>query len=407
LEPEAAAIFCEKEILAIKKDSMESQADYLIVDCGGGTVDIAAHRLSKDDSNKMFIEELTAPQGGSDGGFSVNHAFEEMLYKLLKTIDEGQMEEIKTTYAREWTKLVYKDFEESKKCFECNKPHQELSVTISERLTREVEKVTSQTMEELVADCKEYKLSWDADENALVLKYQTMIRFFQPVVSKILARIEQILVRSECKSVQTIVLVGGFAESSFLFEEVKDTFASQNITVIKSSTPTLSVLKGAVMFGQKKDVISSRKMSQSIGMKIAQIYNKDIHDLSEVEIVEGKSVCRNVYHQFVKVNESVKAGTTVQFPFRPLSTSSTTCKVDIYASTSNDIKYVTDDACYKLGEIIIQNPSLYYQGTYSVITVVMDLSGTEIKVMAYTQASQDELKLSLNFVPEESYIPCT
>ena len=407
MEPEAAAIFCEKEILAVKKDAMENQADYLIVDCGGGTVDIAAHRLSKDDSNKMFIEELTAPQGGPDGGFSVNRAFEEMLYKLFKTIDEKQMEEIKTTYAREWTKLVYKEFEGTKTSFECNKPHQELSVTISERLTREIEKVTSRSMEDLIADCKEYKLSWDADENALVLKYQTMIRFFQPVVSQILARIEQILARSECKSIQTIVLVGGFAESSFLFEEVNDTFASKNITVIKSSIPMLSVLKGAVIFGQKRDVISSRKMSQSIGMKIAQIYNRDIHDLCEMEIVEGKSVCRNVYHQFIKANESVKAGSTVQFPFRALSTSSTTCKVDIYASTSNGIKYVTDDACYKLGEIIIQNPSFNYQGSYGIITVVMDLSGTDIKVMAYTQSSQEELKLSLNFVPEENYIPCT
>jgi len=386
---------------------MEDQADYLIVDCGGGTVDIAAHRLSKDDKNNMYIEELTPPQGGADGGFSVNHAFEEMLYKLFKMIDTDQMEEIKTTYAREWTKLVYKEFEGTKQSFECNKPHQELSVVISERLTRELEKVTSKSIEGLIADCKEYKLSWDADENALVLKYQTMIRFFQPVVSQILARIEQVLARSECKTIKTIVLVGGFAESSFLFEEIKDTFASKNITVIKSSTPMLSVLKGAVMFGLKRDIISSRKMSQSIGMKIAQIYNKEIHDLSEVEIVEGKSVCRNVYHQFVKINESVKAGTTVQFPFRPLSASSPTCKVVIYASNSNDIKYVTDDACYRLGEILIQNPSINYQGTVGIITVVMDLSGTDIKVMAYTQNSQEELKLSLNFVPEESYIPCT
>jgi len=46
LEPEAAAMFCQKQILDIEQnDSNEVTSHYLVVGCGGGTVDIAAHKL--------------------------------------------------------------------------------------------------------------------------------------------------------------------------------------------------------------------------------------------------------------------------------------------------------------------------------------------------------------------------
>ena len=407
LEPEAAAIFCEKEILAVKRGSMEKEADYLIVDCGGGTVDIAAHRLSKDDDDNISIEELAPPQGDSSGGFSVNYLFEKMLWRLFTIDDQEQMDEIKTTYASEWAELVFKEFEEAKHNFDPNNTHQEFSIPVARKLYQAIEKMAKSTMEDLTASYNEYTIAWDEDEDALVLDFSTMVRLFEPVVSQIIARIEQSLARPECRRIQTILLVGGFANSHFLFEEVKDAFTSKDMTVLKSSTPMLSVLKGAVLYAQKRDVIRSRKMGLSIGIKISQRYDKAIHDPSEVEEVEGRLLCRKVFHPFTRVNDDVKAGTTVSYKFRPASTVSSTCKVDVYASNSNHIKYVTDEGCYKLGEMTIDNPSLGNQNYCGFILVVMDFSGTDFKVLAYSEDTQiKELNLSLNFIPEESFIPC-
>ena len=406
LEPEAAAIFCEKEILEVKKDNMEREVDYLIVDCGGGTVDIAAHRLSKDDDDNIFIDELASAQGGASGGFSVNYLFEEMLWKLFKITDQEQIDEIKTTYAREWTKLVSKEFEEAKHLFDPNKSSQEFSIIVPDKLCQAIERIARSTIEDLTDSFREYTVSWDEDENALVLDYSTMARLFEPVVYEIIAHIEQSLARPECHSIQTILLVGGFSNSSFLFDEVKDAFVPKDITVLKSSTPLLSVLKGAVLYAQKRDVIRSRKMGQSIGIKVSQRYDRSIHDPSEVEDVEGQLLCRNIFHQFIRINDNVKAGSTTTHNFRPASAVSSTCKVDVYASSSNNVKYVTDQHCYKLGEIIIDNPSLANPNFYDFISVVMDFSGTDIKVLAYSQNTQKELNLSLNFIPEERFIPC-
>ena len=405
MEPEAAAIFCEKEILAVKKGYIDI-TDYLIVDCGGGTVDIAAHRLSKDNGN-ISIEELASPKGGASGGFSVNHLFEKMLWKLFTITDQEQIDEIKTTYAREWTKLVSKDFEGAKHSFEANETHQEFFITIPEKLCRAIESITKMTMTNLTTSYTEYNVTWDDEENALVLDYFTMSRLFQPVVSEIIAWIEQSLRRPECHNIQTVLLVGGFANSSYLFEEVKDAFVSRDITVLKSSLPLLSVLKGAVLFAQKREVIKSRKMAQSIGIKISQEYDESIHDPSKVEEVSGQKLCRIIFHPFIRVNDNVKAGSTVSHNLRPASSISATCKVDVYASHSSEVKYVTDQGCYKLGEVIIDNPSLGNPNFPGLISVFMDFSGTDIKMLAYSQNMEKELNLSLNFIPEESFIPST
>ena len=407
LEPEAAAIFCEKEILEVKKGDIDT-TDYLIADCGGGTVDIAAHRLSKDDDNNISIEELAPSQGCAKGGFTVNHLFEEMLWRLFTITNQEQKDEIKTTYAREWTKLVSEEFEESKYSFEPNKTHQEFSISIPKKLSQAIEGIAKNTMEDLTTNFNECSVTWDEDENALVLGFSTMVHLFEPVVTEIIARIEQSLARPECHSIQSVLLVGGFANSTFLFKEVKDVFASKDIKVIKSSAPLLSVLKGAVLYGQKRDVIKSRKMAQSIGIKISQLYDESIHDQHEMEEIGDRQLCRTVFHPFIRVNDSIKAGSTILHNFCPASSISGTCKVDIYATHSSEIKYVTERGCFKLGEIIVDNPRLGNPYCAGFISVVMDFSGTDIKVLAYySQNTQKELNLSLNFIPEESFIPST
>ena len=68
------------------------------------------------------------------------------------------------------------------------------------------------------------------------------------------------LQKPECQSVNKIVLVGGFVESNLLFSKIERKFAS--VTVKRTRTPWLVVLRGAVMFA-KQGIIHSRKMTQT------------------------------------------------------------------------------------------------------------------------------------------------
>lgn len=91
LEPEAACL------AAITKDNpLKSEAKgrkMMIIDCGGGTVDITAHEIVTVEPLKL--EEVAAPNGGPFGSICVDTAFKKWLEELLGE----KIKDIQTTSA--------------------------------------------------------------------------------------------------------------------------------------------------------------------------------------------------------------------------------------------------------------------------------------------------------------------
>ena len=119
LEPEAAALSCQNEILNMEASQVSTMQDitrcYLVVDCGGGTIDMVAHKLTKTINGKISIEEIHQAHGGPYGGFAVNDEFENLLQGLFQFSIE-EIQKLKTKHSRQWVKLVYEDFENCKCC---------------------------------------------------------------------------------------------------------------------------------------------------------------------------------------------------------------------------------------------------------------------------------------------------
>ncbi len=75
LEPEAAAIFCQEE----DKNALTPGNKIMIIDCGGGTVDITVHKLVKDGG----LDEVAPGTGGPFGSIYVDKSFQEYLTEKL------------------------------------------------------------------------------------------------------------------------------------------------------------------------------------------------------------------------------------------------------------------------------------------------------------------------------------
>ena len=84
LEPESAAIYCQsmsRQMLATycNADEPFTSQCYLLVDVGGGTVDITAHTLATRDQIKV----VQPPTGNDCGGSQVNKQFQKFLETLV------------------------------------------------------------------------------------------------------------------------------------------------------------------------------------------------------------------------------------------------------------------------------------------------------------------------------------
>ena len=79
LEPEAACLACQKQVDFARDDI------FMVLDCGGGTIDITIHRVSEKLPN-LCLDEMKASTGGPWGSTFVDACFVHMIELLIGTV---------------------------------------------------------------------------------------------------------------------------------------------------------------------------------------------------------------------------------------------------------------------------------------------------------------------------------
>ena len=425
LEPEAASLYCIETIEDLLKDS--AGGHHLVVDCGGGTVDIVAHKwLRVPPGNKLCVDETHKVRGGPCGGFAVNNEFAKLLLKILK-IDELHMRPI---CGSQWNKLIYDEFEKAKCSFEDYNIEFEATVTVLKSVCSYVEKLHGKTVSELIDDYKRNfedpdlsqklankfnvstskviaaynKLNWDDSEDAIVIPSVVMAMLFIPLINQIVKVIEEVLDADEDGSIKSICMVGGFSESKLLFSEVSSYFSSR-VTVKKIPSPGQSVLFGSVKFGKNCDTIRSRIMPQTLGIETWDDFQPDKHDEKrKLMDSSGKCYCTQIFTEFVQIGQSISAENSNSTQvFIPVQNKDNTCCVSIYGSFEKAPKYINDPDCYLAGEIIIKDLPPPENGIPYPVTIRMDTHGTEIVVTAVSNAGSwcRPLNLKLDWMKDK------
>ena len=418
LEPEAASLYCIETIEDLLKDS--ANGHHLVVDCGGGTVDIVAHKwLRVPPGNKLCVDETHKVHGGACGSFAVNDEFEKLLLKIFK-LDESCMRPV---CGSQWNKLIYDEFEKVKCSFKDYNLEFDATIAISRSIRNYVKKLHDKTISELIDDHKKNfeedpdlsqklakkfsvtnsevtaaysRLKWDEIEGGIVIPSVVMAILFIPLTDQIIKVIEEVLDTDEDRSIKSICMVGGFSESKLLFSEVSSYFSSR-VMVKKIPTPGQSVLFGAVKFGKHSEIIRSRIMSQTLGIETWDDFQPDKHDEKrKFTDNAGKCYCTQIFTQFVQIGQSISSenSNSTQM-FRPIQNTDNTCCVSIYGSFEKEPKYIDDPDCYLAGEIIIKDLPPPENGIPHPVTVHMDAHGTEIVVTAVSNAGSRRHPLNL------------
>ena len=394
---------CLQDLIAIKN---MTKASYLVVDCGGGTVDIAAHKMDMDTKGEIIIEELASPNGGNHGGFAVNEQFESMLKDIFGPSVTGEdFKMIKEKHARQWMKMVWSDFEASKCSVKAGDTKAEINVQIHKSIREEVKKATGKSMQSLVEAFRKNDVKWDSDEDSIVLPYSTICSLYRPALANITKLIDDVL--SQSGDVQMVLLVGGFAESSLLFDVVKESLAQRKppIEVKRSPQPVFSVAMGAVTFGINKDVIKSRVMKHSIGVEACVEFCEGEHDQKYLKESGGVKYCEKVFWYLAKAKQSVYTGVPSEYSFRPLTEEQQKCVVAIYESLKEDVMYVDEDNCQSMGTIEINIPKCTEDESRE-IKLVIDFARTEYTFMAFTGSDhKKQLIVKPKFIHANKYLP--
>ena len=412
LEPESAAIYCQKMLKHQIAPFCEVNApftasNYLIVDIGGGTLDISALHLEK--KPQAHVSVIHPPTGNDCGGSRVNKEFRAFLEKLVRDTGFEQFlrsneESVNIKNKISLYVLLNETFERQKVLFDEEQHRAEDSVFIIELPYDFVKTYKSDIIESI-----QYR---DDTEVELVgqdlrISANTMGQYFKPIIDGIIECIKQTL--DEVDHIETMYLVGGFGGCKFVFRAIKKCFVGRKINYAVPIEPDVTVVRGAVLYKQYPDVIESRKVDATYGVSVASSFIDGLHDPKYQWVNDdGKRRSNSLFSTIVERGDVVGSGEVFVETLFPVVHNQTSMSLKFYSSQQKDIFYVTGEwgmnnrkkspaVVRKIGNIIISMPDTTGDKSRAV-DVTFDFSHTEIQVKVFDRTSKTEVKTTLDFL---------
>ena len=407
IEPESAAIYCQRLAANVKSIAGErfrhNSEHYLVLDIGGGTADIATHSVVGNG-----IVEL-APSAGNDwGGTRVNQQYEKFLADFVQ--DPGFSRylndslDIETSARRkaELTSLIYTDFEIQKLSFGRGISKQSFKI----EFPRTFWQVYG---DDIVQEGRNFSRRGEKgiliEDDGCVMRIlpEKMIEFFQPAVDNINTMIESHLQMYNLTDfIDTVYLVGGFGGCNYLRKKIEEKLkdVAPNCSICVPPEPNLAVIFGATAYRCNPSIVTKRKADASYGLSCIIPFDSSIHRLDYRYWNEDKQAycCDNLFASFVERGEHICTNEVFVMTYSPDKKAQTSMNLRMYSAPRKGVWYTTEDEVYELGKVDIQ------MGGYGLgrsVEVVLDITHTELQLLARDKTSGGECKLVVDFLSSE------
>ena len=401
LEPESAAIECKRAIHRTQGDQMWRQTvnNYLIVDCGGGTIDIATHGTIGE-----HIQELASSEGNMSGGVNVNENFRDFLSRYVD--DPNFQRYLSVSDESKWSKrvadlnkLVYTTFELQKTSFGDDEKKDGYLIDFPWDFSKEF----GEKMEEKAARASTHDIEIEEDGSQMRLSWSQMAKFFAPCVESIGGLIiNHLRNRNLVRVIDTIFWVGGFGGCKYLRNQIKSKleqeFGEGEFFHSCPPDPHLAVIKGALAFRCDPNVIQRRKSDATYGIscRIPFIQGRHRSDYCvEDKEDSSKKWCENIFSTFVEKHESICTNEVFVAKYSPTTTYQRVITITLYSADDCQVWYTTDRGVTELAKMDVTVEGF---GRNREIEVIFDITHTEIQVCARDMQSHNEFKMVADFL---------
>lgn len=348
-EPEAAAMFCAKTGLL----NLKVHDALLIVDCGGGTVDLIAYEV--EDENPFTVAECTAGSGDSCGSTALNRNFSNILRTKIRKM---KLPDGSKTAGRVYAKCIM-DFENRIKAdFRNNGQKWAVDVGIE-------------------AEFPEAGI----EEGYMTFTNEEILQCFEPVVNRILelVRNQIIAIQAQNRTLQNILVVGGFGASEYLFQQIKLHVPPQfQARAVRPMDSVAAIVKGAVTAGISERIVTHRVARRHYLMATLQPFKEGYHpEAYRVPSLDGKDRCKFTRQIFVQKGQRVKNGEPVKVSFfRQVAPGATLMYEDVLYACDDDVcpEYTKDPSTYHASVLAPFWLLTHSTGIKEVVTLTSDLS---------------------------------
>ena len=395
LEPEAAAIYCLKN--EIDQSQLPPGTSFMVIDCGGGTVDITVHEVLEGGG----LSEIAEGTGGMYGSTYVDHSFLDYL-KLKLTL------EVMELYERD-EPIAYLEmmtsWERTKCSFDPQKNHKVIYFSMPVKLFQLLVKHYPSILKKL-ADEQE-------GENARIyLTQETMNSIFTPTLNGLVKKVEEQFQKldSRGRRCDYIFLVGGFSNSPLLQQRIKEKFEMKVKKIIIPQRATGSgaaIVEGAVSYGLNVKDAKSDGLNSPISRRFSRLtYGCLVHQrFQESEDRKDKKYwsqahnawyCKDHFDIFIKAGDAVDIDKSVTRTYYPMEQNQTAVDLAFYATENKQVRYTDEQGVKFIGKIVVEMPDTT-DGLKREVDISVYFGGPEIQVEAEDKKSGNKYNTTLSF----------
>ncbi|XP_044222581.1 heat shock 70 kDa protein 12A-like [Thunnus albacares] len=382
LEPEAASVWCKKlpaeGFITENHDKAALEqtpgTQYIVVDCGGGTIDITVHEVLDGGA----LKELHKASGNDMGGQTVDKKFKDFLKEIFS---DGVWDEYEKKHPNEVQKMM-NDFTQLKQADEDVQITCPFNLGTLAQKKKEIEKYF-ETMQ---------GASWN--DGSIKISKDKMRSFFDESLRGITKSLSDIF--NKDFSIEHILLVGGYSSSMILRRHITDQFGSQ-CKVLCPFRAQEAIVKGAVMFGRNPQVVASRKSDFTYGVSVSEPFDESKHKAGKKFTTEEGEWCKDIFSTLVEEGEDVGWDEVREHIFNPVRANQTRMSMSFYRTERKNPKYVDEWGIEEVGSFGVSMPDTK-GGTKRQVKLEIKFGSTEITATATDKVSGSTESIKMDFM---------
>jgi hypothetical protein len=407
IEPEAAALYCalrnthvlgtadERELLSLGGRASR----FMVVDCGGGTIDITAYKVGRAPDGSARLSEIGQPGGGKFGSEYTNAALiDDFLTSRLgaavvtkaKRECPGDLQALQDQWESEKANLAVEVVD--------GVPHivDPVLLSIKPTLWSLLDEPTRRSLTE------EYGSAWGlmVPEHAVQKIFDAML---DPML-KVIHRQLRTMVRNDgpIAGPELLILVGGFGRSEYLQARITAEFDTE-ARVLLAEDPAGAVMFGAVHFCYNPSMIRARRAKFTVGYQTSMPFRHGTDPLeSQFEDDDGQLYCGTRFRRLVEKGQSVEVDFARRLSVSPLTRVQKAVTVKVYATPDEDNPdWVTNMNGKMLGEVEVDlSESVGQPIDKRDINLFLYFGNTETRVRAVNPRTDQEVeaKFEIDYV---------
>lgn len=356
LEPECAFLGAMRSF-SYDEFVCEKGKKSMIVDCGGGTIDITGYEIQITDP--FVVRETIIPSGGHLGSTLIDQNFFDFIKKFIGEVKYEENEKSEDFNIVEFEKM----WEERKLGFSFNRQNDEKTrINLIHILPECDDGFVATSVKNWNKENENNSIEL-AKNKTIILSYDLMFSFFKSPIENIIKEVNRVLSKNkeELKKLDYIILAGGFCRNIYLIRRLNEEFSTnQGIKVIIGKEPDLLIVKGAALFGYDPSaIIKVRKARYTFGVCHSIKYNpinprhRKYYD--KIIAADDGTSRLEVIDIHGRIEDDITVGETLgKRRIRPITESQSSIPIKIYTSTKYDPFHISEESNKLLDEVFFK-----------------------------------------------------